>query len=113
MKKDKEIKQEEITVFFSERLREIRTNTTVSAREMSLSLKQNPGYINSIEKGKTLPTMASFFAICRFLDITPSQFFKPLESDIDKRKAELVKMLEKLDDKKLDAVYTILSGLQQ
>lgn len=33
----------------------------VSARDMSLSIGQNPGYINNIETGKTLPSMSSFF----------------------------------------------------
>lgn len=37
---------------FSQRLTELRQQKGVSARDMSLSLGQNPGYINNIENKK-------------------------------------------------------------
>ena len=37
---------------FSKRLVQLRMAKGVSARDMSLSLGQNPGYINSIENNK-------------------------------------------------------------
>lgn len=60
---------------FSKRLSELRDNKGVSARDMSLSIGQNPGYINNIESGKALPSMSSFFYICEYLDVTPREFF--------------------------------------
>ena len=36
---------------FSERLSTLRINKGVSARDMSLSIGQSPGYINNIENG--------------------------------------------------------------
>nr|DAW48462.1 MAG TPA: helix-turn-helix domain protein [Caudoviricetes sp.] len=59
---------------FKNRLAILRTQRGVSAREMSLSLGQNAGYINDIESGKTLPSMMLFFYICEYLEITPSSF---------------------------------------
>ena len=56
---------------FAVRLAKLRLKKGVSARDMSLSIGQNPGYINSIENGKSLPSMAGFFFICEYLDITP------------------------------------------
>lgn len=47
---------------FSKRLAELRTKKGVSARDMSLSIGQNPGYIRAIECGTTFPTMSNFFA---------------------------------------------------
>lgn len=52
---------------FKNRLAILRTQRGVSAREMSLSLGQNAGYINDIESGKTLPSMMLFFYICEYL----------------------------------------------
>lgn len=49
---------------FSKRLAELRTKKGVSARDMSLSIGQNPGYIRAIECGTTFPTMSNFFYIC-------------------------------------------------
>ena len=50
--------------FFRDRLRFLRNERNVSAREMSLSLGQNESYINKIETGKTSTS------------ISPSDFFK-------------------------------------
>lgn len=72
---------------FSNRLSQLRTQKGVSARDMSLSIGQNPGYINNIESGKAFPSMTNFFYICEYLDITPMEFFNfesphPKDSDI-------------------------------
>ena len=47
--------------FFRDRLRFLRNERGISAREMSLSLGQNESYINKIETGKTSTTIGSFF----------------------------------------------------
>ena len=46
---------------FIKRLTELRMSQGVSARDMSLSLGQSPGYINNIENGVNLPSMSMFF----------------------------------------------------
>ena len=56
---------------FSKRLAELRIKKGVSARDMSLSIGQNPGYIRAIECGTTFPTMSNFFYICEYLNVTP------------------------------------------
>lgn len=60
---------------FCERLTELRLQKGVSARDMSLSLGQNAGYINNIENKNNLPSMTVFFYICEYLEITPQEFF--------------------------------------
>lgn len=60
---------------FAKRLTQLRLEKGVSARDMSLSLGQNAGYINNIESGKALPSMSNFFYICDYLQITPTEFF--------------------------------------
>lgn len=52
---------------FSLRLAKLRTQKGVSARDMSLSMGQNPGYINNIETGKSMPSLSGFFYICDYL----------------------------------------------
>ena len=46
---------------FPLRLAQLRTLKGISARDMSLSIGQNAGYINNIETGKALPSMGNFF----------------------------------------------------
>lgn len=60
---------------FAERLVELRIAKGVSARDMSLSIGQSAGYINNIENKKNLPSMAAFFYICDYLEISPQEFF--------------------------------------
>lgn len=61
--------------FFSLRLAELRMQKGVSARDMSLSIRQSENYINKIENRKSLPSMHAFFFICEYLGVTPAQFF--------------------------------------
>ena len=95
---------------FQTRLAQLREKKGVSARDMSLSIGQNPGYINNIETGKALPSMSGFFYICEYLQLSPKDFF-----DIDARNPEklneLIKGLKKLDDKQLDSIASIVQGL--
>lgn len=60
---------------FSLRLAQLREKKGISARDMSLSMGQNPGYINNIELGKSMPSLSGFLYICDYLNITPHDFF--------------------------------------
>jgi len=57
------------------RLARLREQKGVSARDMSLSIGQNSGYINNIETGKALPSLTALSYICDYLGITLSEFF--------------------------------------
>jgi len=61
--------------FFRDRLRHLRNERQISAREMSLALGQNESYINKIETGKSSTTISSFLNICEYLAVSPSDFF--------------------------------------
>lgn len=95
---------------FALRLATLRIKKGVSARDMSLSIGQNPGYINNIESGKSSPSLAGIFYICEYLGITPSEFF-----DIDVENPEklkgIIEDLKKLNDKQLDTIATLVKDL--
>lgn len=97
---------------FSNRISQLRIKKGISAREMSISLGQNPGYINSIESGKSLPTMSNFFYICEYLEITPMDFFNfdvdnPKETDI------LYNAISQLTDSQLKNIKEIVHDLNK
>ena len=77
---------------------------------MSLSIGQNPGYINNIETGKALPSMSAFFFICDFLGISPQEFFDTESKDPEEIRA-LIKNLKKLDTNQLRSISSIVDGL--
>lgn len=95
---------------FSSRLTNLREAKGVSARDMSLSIGQNAGYINSIENGKALPSMNSFFYICEYLNITPKEFFDD-DNDYPEKIRLLISYLQKLDETQLDNLTAIVEGL--
>ena len=95
---------------FAIRLARLRSQMNVSARDMSLSLGQNPGYINNIENGKALPSMSGFFYICEYLGITPAEFFEgKIQSPEKVRK--ITEELASLDDESLDCIALLVSKL--
>lgn len=97
---------------FSLRLAQLREKKGVSARDMSLSMGQNPGYINNIELGKSMPSLSGLLYICDYLDVTPSDFFD-LDSQDPAKMKEIVADLKHLNDRQLDAISTILKAVQK
>ena len=95
---------------FPLRLAQLRARKGVSARDMSLSLGQNPGYINNIESGKALPSMSNFFYICEYLNITPGSFFDS-ETDNPEQLQQLIQRMKKLSDEQLASIENLVDGI--
>ncbi len=95
---------------FSERLSQLRIQKAVSARDMSLSIGQNPGYINNIETGKSLPSMSNFFYICNYLDITPMDFFD-YDAIRPRDMEQICDDLNKLTDSQFNSIKEIIVEL--
>ncbi len=95
---------------FAARLAQLRARQGVSARDMSLSMGQNPGYINNIENGKSSPSLAGFFYICEYLKISPMEFFDLHSEDPARLKAILLDM-KRLDDRQLDTIAALVKEM--
>lgn len=97
---------------FSLRLARLREKKGVSARDMSLSIGQNPGYINNIETGKSMPSLTGIFYICEYLGVTPSEFFD-LDSSNPGKIDAIVQDMKHLDDAQLDTIASLVKGLRK
>lgn len=95
---------------FALRLATLRTKKNISAREMSLSIGQNQGYINHIETGQGTPSLSGIFYICEYLGVTPSEFFD-LESENPAKLNKINEYLKQLDDEQLDIIEKLLKSL--
>lgn len=95
---------------FSLRLAQLREKKGVSARDMSLSMGQNPGYINNIESGKSMPSLTGIFYICDYLGITPSEFFD-MEVQNPTKLNEIIENLKRLDDRQLDTISMLIRDI--
>lgn len=95
---------------FAKRLVELRLNKGVSARDMSLSIGQSPGYINNIENGINYPSMTVFFYICDYFGITPMEFFD-IDMNNPVKTNELCEMAKKLNKEQLDSIISLIRNL--
>ena len=100
------------TEFIKRRIARLRTDSNISARELSLRLGQSTGYINTIENGKSLPSMAMFLYICEYFNITPKEFFDD-ESEHPIILDEIISECKKLDKKSLDGLLTVIQSMQK
>ena len=97
---------------FSLRLAQLREQKGVSARDMSLSMGQNPGYINNIENGKSMPSLSGIFYICEFLNIEPKDFFD-MDTPSPSKANELYAIAKTLSDEQLEHLIAIAGGLKK
>ena len=97
---------------FSLRLAKLREEKGVSARDMSLSTGQNPGYINNIESGKSMPSLSGFFYICEYLGISPKDFFDT-DAKNPSKATELYSIARGLNDEQLNHLIAIVKDLRK
>jgi transcriptional regulator with XRE-family HTH domain len=97
--------------FFRDRLRFLRNERKISAREMSLSLGQNETYINKIETGRTSTSMTGFLKICEFFNITPVQFFDSSASNTLITDKEVLNYFHRLSSYQSEYMISFLKDL--
>ena len=97
--------------FFCDRLRFLRNERKISAREMSLALGQNETYINKVETGQRSVSMDSFFRICNYLQISPATFFDESIKNTDIDKEDFFQTFRKLNPNQAEHIYEIMKCL--
>ncbi|MBR2343648.1 MAG: helix-turn-helix transcriptional regulator [Clostridia bacterium] len=95
---------------FAIRLARLRERKGVSARDMSLSIGQNQGYINNIETGKSKPSLDAFFFICEFLGVTPAEFFDT-EAQNPAKLNSIITDMKRLNEGQLDLIANLVKDL--
>ena len=93
--------------FIRNRITELRLEKNISEHRMSLDLDKSGSYIRSITSGLALPSIRELFNIIAYLDMTPAQFFAPLE-DQSSAFAKLCVRLQQLDETDLQKVDIFL-----
>lgn len=97
--------------FIKQRIAKLRTDKNISARELSLQLGQSTGYINTIENGKSLPSMSMFLYICEYFKITPQEFFDE-DTEYPKLIQDIIKESKKLNKQSLESLLTIINNMK-
>lgn len=82
----------------------------VSEYKMSLDLGHSRSYIQSIVSGRSLPSMVEFLYICKYLDVTPSDFFNE-EIDYPALVKSVLKGISGLSEKDLSLLLSLIERL--
>ena len=97
---------------FANRLSEVMAENKRTARDVSLNIGQNSGYINSILNEKAYPSMDVFFKICDELKITPVDFFDT-ETRYPEMMNRIVPYLKELNQDQLDTIEKLLKSIAE
>ncbi len=92
--------------FIRDRISVLRVKKGVSEYKMSMDLGHSKSYIQSISSGKALPSMGEFLYICKYLGISPKEFFS---SDIKEPLlvAELNQKIMGMSNEDLSALISV------
>ena len=67
--------------FLRSRITELRLEKNISEHKMSLDLGKSGSYIRSITSGVSLPSLRELFNIIMYFNMTPAEFFFPLDAN--------------------------------
>lgn len=91
--------------FIRTRITELRMAKDVSEHRMSLDLGKSGSYIRGVTSGAALPSLKELFNIISYFDMTPGEFFAPLEQN-DSAYHKLCEQLRTLSNEDLEKVVT-------
>ena len=90
------------------RISRARNNANLSARALSQKIDMNDGNINRLESKKDfLPSLDVLLKIINVCGLTCEEFFCENSRDYAKDK-EIIKLLNSVDEKRKDAIITLL-----
>lgn len=98
--------------FIRTRITELRILKNISEHRMSLDLDKSGSYIRGITSGAALPSLKELFNIISYFNMTPAEFFAPLE-DAETPYNELCEKLRTLSDEDLEKVSTFVSWIEK
>lgn len=98
--------------FIRSRITQLRLAKNVSEHRMSLDLDKSGSYIRGITSGAALPSIRELFKIISYFDMTPSEFFAPME-DAGTLYRELCEKLRTLEEEDLEKVRVFLSWIDK
>lgn len=96
--------------YIRHRITELRIQKGVSEYQMSLDLGHSRSYIQNITNGRSKPSIEEFLYICKYLGISPRDFF-----DDANRKPILIQRaldgMQSLSQEDMEAVIAVIDRL--
>lgn len=98
-----------------ERIKELQKEKNLSNYQLAAEAEVPQSTINNMYTRGTLPTMSTFFAICKALNMTPSQFFNNNETTLilSEEETELLLICRKLNKRDKQIIANIIKNFEQ
>ncbi len=98
--------------FIRERITKLCIEADISEYQLSAALGYAHSYINGITRGKTLPSMGAFIALCEYFDISPAIFF---DDGIEKPQeiAELIQVASNLKPEQVKILIDVAKEMDR
>jgi len=98
--------------FIRNRITELRMQKDVSEHRMSLDLDKSGSYIRGITSGAALPSLKELFNIITYFNMTPTEFFAPMENS-ETLYHKLCEQLRTLNEDDLEKVRLFISWIEK
>ena len=98
--------------FIRIRITKLRIAKNISEHKMSLDLDKSGSYIRGITSGAALPSLRELFNIISYFDMTPAEFFAPLD-DANTQYRKLCEKLRTMNEEDLEKVSTFIHWIEK
>ena len=98
--------------FIRIRITKLRIAKNISEHKMSLDLDKSGSYIRGITSGAALPSLRELFNIISYFDMTPAEFFAPLD-DENTPYRELCEKLRTMNEEDLEKVSIFIGWIEK
>lgn len=98
--------------FIRTRITELRILKNISEHRMSLDLDKSGSYIRGITSGAALPSLKELFNIIAYFNMTPAEFFAPME-DAKTPYHQLCEKLRTLSDDDIEKVSMFVNWIEK
>ena len=98
--------------FIRNRITELRISKNISEHKMSLDLDKSGSYIRGITSGSALPSLKELFNIIAYFNMTPTEFFAPMD-DADTLYRELCEKMRTMNEEDLEKVSTFIGWIEK
>ena len=103
--------QDYLADFAAKRVTQLRLNSGMSAKQLSLSIGKEASYIGAIENGRGRLSWTTFADLCNFFAIRPLDFFdEEIKDPVIVR--EIIHKLKKMDPDALKALNLLMAQLE-
>lgn len=96
--------------FIRTRITELQISNNVSEHRMSLDLDKSGSYVRGITSGAALPSLKELFNIISYFNMTPAEFFAPMENE-ETVYHQLCEKLHTMNDEDLQKVSLFIEWI--